>query len=398
MALKGIGISDDIFVDQTYHTPEDYTLPTPSQGDYATPQTYFQADYVNNALDLVSTFTIQAEGTVFSTRATPASEFTLTVSCERNRDLGAQSLSSSFTVTAEGSDFDFAILPQITAFSPRFLRAVVTTIGHMPDATWNTYAESEYIDRTWDEFSDYQWDYLDDVFIRSTFTKALGGYLAKATATLTAFNNASITMTRFREFSATPPTVSTMSVNANYTTGTPQTITAVAAQVAELKRFRGVSTNGTPYETTAVSTIAANANFFSRSTVVGYTSRATVSANANVSFVAASSLESAWAQSVDANFNVASGTTALEALYSQLSAGRLITLPDPWNIIRVKQEIRTIVAPAENRLLEVNQETRVNSITTENRLLRVPQETRSYQIFRPGFTNRSSIPKVRSET
>jgi len=225
MALKGIGISDDIFVDQTYHTPEDYTLPTPSQGDYATPQTYFQADYVNNALDLVSTFTIQAEGTVFSTRATPASEFTLTVSCERNRDLGAQSLSSSFTVTAEGSDFDFAILPQITAFSPRFLRAVVTTIGHMPDATWNTYAESEYIDRTWDEFSDYQWDYLDDVFIRSTFTKALGGYLAKATATLTAFNNASITMTRFREFSATPPTVSTMSVNANYTTGTPQTIT-----------------------------------------------------------------------------------------------------------------------------------------------------------------------------
>ena len=400
MAIKGIGIEPEVYLLPGYANPEDYATPHhTSFGDYATPQTYFEADYVLNAQDLASTFTVSAVGTVFSTRATPASEFTLSVTYERFRDTDPIALATEIQTSVTGRlDFDFAVLRSFRAFTPRFLRAVVTDIGHMPDATWNTYAESEYIDRTWDEFSDYQWDYLDDTFIRSTFTKALGGYLAKATATLTAFNNASMTMTRFREFSATPPTVSSMSVNANYTTGTSQTITAVAAQVAELQRFRGVSFNGTPYQTTAVSETSVNANFVSRSTVVEYTGRVTLSGNANVLFETFQTLNPAFQQQADGNYNVAVASTSLSAFYSNLAVGRLILIPDPWNIIRVRPEIRTIVAPTENRLLEVNQETRVNSITTENRLLRVPQETRSYQIFRPGFTNRSSIPKVRSET
>jgi len=73
-------------------------------------------------------------------------------------------------------------------------------------------------------------------------------------------------------------------------------------------------------------------------------------------------------------------------------------IPDPWNTIKVKKEIRTIVLPIESRSLPVNQETRVNSITTETRSIKVPQETRRFKIFKPQFTSRSSIPRVRQET
>jgi hypothetical protein len=400
MAIKGIGIEPEVYLLPGYANPEDYATPHhTSFGDYATPQTYFEADYVLNALDLVSTFTIQAEGTVFSTRATPASEFTLSVTYERFRDTDPIALSTDTQVSITGQlDFDFAVLRTFRAFTPRFLRAVVTDIGHMPDATWNTYAESEYIDRTWDEFSDYQWDYLVDLFIRSTFTKALGGYLAKATATLTAFNNASMTMTRLREFSATPPTVSNMSVNANYTTGTPQTITAAFAQTGSVTRFRDIVVSGQAQQFTAINTMSANANFTSRSTVVEYTGEVTVSGNATTVFETFQTLNTAFQQQVDANYNIASASTSLSAFYSNLAVGRLITLPDPFNTIKVPQEIRTLVVPIENNIIEVLGETRVNKVITEMRAIKVKQETRNFKIMRPGFTDRSSIPRVRQET
>jgi hypothetical protein len=268
----------------------------------------------------------------------------------------------------------------------------------MPDARWDTYAESDFIDRTWDEFSDYQWDYLDDLFIRSTITKARGGYLAKASASLTAFANSSLTFSRFRGDVVTPPTVSTMSVDANYVTAAPATVEAAFAQAGSVDRFRDIVVSGQAQQFTATNSTAINANFTSRSTVVEYTGRVTVSGNATTIFDITKTLSPAFEQQADANYNVAVGSTSLTALYSKITVGRLITLPDPFNTIRVAQEIRTIVVPVENNIIEVLAETRVNRVITETRAIGVKQETRNYKISRPGFTDRSSIPRVRQET
>jgi hypothetical protein len=246
MAIKGIGIEPEVYLLPGYANPEDYATPHhTSFGDYATPQTYFEADYVLNAQDLASTFTVSAVGTVFSTSASHSSQATMSVSCVRLRDQQQQIQHTALaTVSCDAIDLSIAILPQVRVFSPRFLRAVVTTIGHLPDAIWNTYAESEYIDRTWDEFSDYKWDYLDDLFIRSSITKATGGYLVNASVSITAFANSTLTMDRIRTSSVTPPSVSTMSVDANYTTAATATVEAAFAQTGSVSRFRDIVVSG----------------------------------------------------------------------------------------------------------------------------------------------------------
>ena len=107
-------------------------------------------------------------------------------------------------------------------------------------------------------------------------------------------------------------------------------------------------------------------------------------------------INSVFTQSANANVDYV-GTAAFTAFYSQLAVGRLILIPDPWNVIKVKQEIRTLVAPQDTRTLPVLEETRVNSVEPETRGFKVLEETRSYKIFKPQFTNRSSIPRVRQE-
>ena len=132
--------------------------------------------------------------------------------------------------------------------------------------------------------------------------------------------------------------------------------------------------------------------------MVEYTGRVTVSGNATTVFDITKTLSLAFEQQVDANYNIASGSTSLSAFYSNLAVGRLITLPDPFNTIKVPQEIRTLVVPIENNIIEVLGETRVNKVITETRAIKVKQETRNFKIMRPGFTDRSSIPRVRQET
>ena len=96
-------------------------------------------------------------------------------------------------------------------------------------------------------------------------------------------------------------------------------------------------------------------------------------------------------------FDLAYGQTYF-ALASSVGFGQLIVPPDPWNTLTVPLETRTLVVPIDSRVLEVSQETRVNTVGTETRSLKVPQESRSFKIYKPGYTNRSSIPRVRSET
>ena len=395
MAIKGIGVDPNIFVDQTYYIPGNYTAPAPSSGDYATPQSYFEEDYVLNAQDLLSTFTFSAEGTVFSISASHTSTATMSVSAQRFRGTaGTQQLVTVSTVSCDAIDLSIAIVPVVRMFAPRFLRAIQTTIGHMPPASWNTFAESEYIDRTWDEIND-GWDYLSDVYIRSNFTKTLGGYLAKATATLSAEFTTTISIDRLRTAVITPPSVSTMSVNANYVgTGVANPI-AVNSVTATGARYRGVAISGQPYNITAVGSISANAIYTAIGTG-GFTTLFTQTTQGNAIYDPTKQINSVFTQSANANVDYV-GTAAFTAFYSQLAVGRLILIPDPWNVIKVKQEIRTLVAPQDTRTLPVLEETRVNSVEPETRGFQVLEETKAYKIFKPQFTNRSSIPRVRQE-
>jgi hypothetical protein len=189
-----------------------------------------------------------------------------------------------------------------------------------------------------------------------------------------------------------------MSVDANYITAAPATVEAAFAQTGSVSRFRGVSVSNQAQQFTAINTTSVNANFTSRSTVVEYTGRVTVSGNATTVFETFQTLSPAFEQQADANYNVAVGSTSLTALYSKITVGRLISLPDPFNTIRVAQEIRTIMVPVENNTIQVLAETRVNRVITETRAIQVKQETRNYKISRPGFTDRTSIPRVRQET
>jgi len=88
----------------------------------------------------------------------------------------------------------------------------------------------------------------------------------------------------------------------------------------------------------------------------------------------------------------------LNALASTLQVGTLSLQPDPFNTITVQAETRTFVVPAENRQTLVMAEDRVNTISNETKVMNVMQETRTHKIIRPGFTDRFSTPRIRSET
>jgi hypothetical protein len=87
----------------------------------------------------------------------------------------------------------------------------------------------------------------------------------------------------------------------------------------------------------------------------------------------------------------------LPALVSTLQTARLVIQADPFNIITVGQEGRTVLIPTENRITLVDQENRVNTLNSVTRTLMVPQETRSIKLRVPPLTDRLSTPRVRSE-
>jgi len=110
--------------------------------------------------------------------------------------------------------------------------------------------------------------------------------------------------------------------------------------------------------------------------------------------------ESQFAVEINSDFlgnEIYGPSLALSVLASELSIARLFYQADPWNIYKVKQEIRTVMVPAENRQTLVNEENRVNMITAETRAYLVPQETRSLKLRRPPFSNIYATPRIRSE-
>jgi len=73
-----------------------------------------------------------------------------------------------------------------------------------------------------------------------------------------------------------------------------------------------------------------------------------------------------------------------------------VTQADPYFTIKVPQEIRTHVVPADSRVLLIFQENRVNTPVQESRVLLVEQETRLHYLLIPPLTNIKSTPYERA--
>jgi hypothetical protein len=264
--------------------------------------------------------------------------------------------------------------------------------GEQDDYTWDDFAESDVIDRTWNEWFGGKWHPGMIIYSTGFDLSCNGGLVAGGTGSLL--------------------TSASVGTQANYTTGipTPKDLAVSSSIDIDYIRFRnGSKAIDSAFSGTFIGSILhLGTGTFSTAYTLGI--------DANVSFKASTSISSAFAPSVDANVrydiikllapvstlqanaNVSFDITAsYVAFNTTLSFARLITIADPWNILTVPLESRTLVVPIETRLAQVQGETRLNSVNTETRKLQVPEETRTRKIFKPTFKNRSSIPKVRSE-
>lgn len=434
MAIKGL-VDTQAYVVGDYQTPFGYFTPASSVGDYIITD-YVDTDYVFQTLDLKNSFTLQAEGTLNFIRAnitatftlsaqgqdldlataTQSSQFSLAVTATRLR-VGTAAVNSTATqntqgnavftqskslscvanITAQGNFNTANGSVSLTAFYTQVQVAGKLFFGRFTDYRWDSFAESEYIDRTWDEWFGDAWDQGGVIYTVSTVFKAVGGYRAQAVGFLdSAFTQQqNITIGISKSITAT----ASQSTQGNYTTFASGSYNSAFEQAnVFFDRFRGVAIDGTPLEHTARFTQSSTGNAV-YSPAKQLDSLFDQSVQGNAIYDSSSSQSSQFAHSVNANVIYDLGYGELfEAFNTQLSAGRLITLPDPWNVIKVKQEIRTLVIPIESRSLPVKEETRVNSVEAETRGIKVLEETRAYKIFKPQFANRSSIPRIRQES
>ena len=438
MAIKGL-VDVTAYEVGDYVTPETYTTPTRDIGDYVD-NTYAAVDYVfDDGQNLRSQFTLSADGIVFDITATLISTFT--VSCEaEDLDLAEATANSAFALSADAQRIRHGQATVATTISATADANVVydptksltitatqsadgnrtrssgvinligaytqiqtyTRIieGRLNDYTWDTFAEDTDIDESWDDWTG-TWSAPGAVYVVGTASKVLGGFLARGTAN--------------------PQTVSQLSANASVDFSGSANITAALSTAAFFDRFRDIVLSGTAQSFDTAFTADQNGNAIFNITGQSLDAVFDQQSNASVTFDlgyqqnitaafdqqsnASVTFDLAYGQDVDAVFTQSANGNALFAetdvsylaFASKFAFGRLIVLPDPWNILAVPQELRTFVLPAETGILPVSQETRVNTVEPENRGLIVPQETRSYRIFKPLFTNRSSIPKVRQD-
>jgi len=439
MAFKGL-VDLQAYVIGDYQTPIGYFNPQTSVGEYVLDD-FVVSDYLLEAQDLVSTFSLQAEGQVNSLRASLVATFTVSADGDKF-DFGSATVSTTSSIAVSGTRIRTGTGSYTSASSASAQgnvtyvvdKALTTTITHsanaiytssgttlelqafntqvqlagkliqakIADPTWDEWSESSVIDKSWDDFGDLKWDELGTIIAVGIVVKALGGYLAQGTASSTAVTSTATTFTRTRDAVGSADVSTAQTANANFTASGDGSHTAIFTQPAvTFDRFRGVSSNGNPYNVTTVATASTEANYFSRSALGQFTGVYTTSAIGSATMGLSSPQQDVFTSTLSSNANV---TTDLGygqeyfALASSIGFGQLIVPPDPWNTIHVPLETRTLVVPIDSRVLEVSQETRVNTVGTETRSLRVPQESRSFKIYKPGYTDKSSIPRVRSET
>ena len=435
MALKGIGVNNDLYVVQTYYDPESYTTPTPSVGEYVVAD-FVAVDYVQSPLKLSSTTTLSCDATVINVRAVFTSSFSVSVQGDKF-DFGSASITATTSLSSNGgllhsgassvsaiastsTNATQTHRPTKTISATATLSgnanvsytsvsatpsAVVSTIsvggiifnafqeGRQDDYTWDDFSEDSTIDRTWNEWFGGQWHPGMIVFSKGFTFSCNGGLISSGTGA----------------YSITTGT----SVNANKTTGfaQPKDLLAQFGIASDYIRFRGITKTLTSafsgvfvgsilhlgsgsFSSTTSTSVNGNATFRTIKTITGAFAP---SVNANVAYDIIKLLAPSATLQANGNVSYAETNLTINAFNTVLSFARLITIADPWNILTVPVELRTFVVPIETRVNAVSPETRVNTLTTETRKLQVDEETRKIKIFKPTFSNRSSIPKVRSE-
>lgn len=436
MALKGIGVNNDLYVVNTYYDPESYTTPTPSVGDYVVAD-FVASDYVQSPLDIpASAFTLSCDATVINVRCVMTSSFAVSVDGDKF-DFASASITATSSISCNGgllhsgassvsavastsTNATQTHSPTKTITATATLSgnanvsytsagatpsAVVSTIsvggiifnafqeGRQDDYTWDDFSEDSTIDRTWNEWFGGQWHPGMIVFSKGFGIVVNGGLINSGTGSFTG-------------------TITT-SVNANKTTGfaQPKDLLAQFSIASDYIRFRGITKTlasafsenfigsilhlGTGSFSSAYSfSVDGNATYRTIKTITGAFAP---SVNANVAYDIIKLLAPTATLQANGNVSYAGTNLTINAFNTVLSFGRLITIADPWNILTVPVETKTFIVPIETRQTKVLTETRVNTTTTETRKLQVPEETRKIKIFKPTFTNRSSIPKVRQE-
>ena len=438
MAIKGL-VDLQAYVIGDYQTPIGYFNPQTSVGEYVLDD-FVVSDYLLEAQDLVSTFSLQAEGQVNSLRASLVATFTVSADGDKF-DFGSATVSTTSSIAVSGTRIRTGTGSYTSASSASAQgnvtyvvdKALTTTITHsanaiytssgttlelqafntqvqlagkliqakIADPTWDEWSESSVIDKSWDDFGDLKWDELGTIIAVGIVVKALGGYLAQGTASSTAVTSTATTFTRTRDAVGSADVSTAQTANANFTASGDGSHTAIFTQPAvTFDRFRGPSSNGNPYNVTTVATASTEANYFSRSALGQFTGVYTTSAIGNATMGLSSPQQEVFTATLSVDGNAVYGFPAQTyfALASSVGFGQLIVPADPWNTLRVPLETRTLVIPIDSRVLEVSQETRVNTVGTETRSLRVPQESRSFKIYKPGYTDRFTVPRVRSET
>lgn len=431
-------------------------------GGYATPETYYQissgifvdldysvSNYTLDAKTLKSSFTVSCDGTKAISTATLTSSFTVSAAGVKF-DFASATLTSSSSVSASGGRIRTAqtsasssasttqnavatfrgSLSAISSFTKstnaiykafgqsltlngfftqvqlagELIEAGTSITPRTSEYTWEDFKESAFIDRAWTDWFGDSWGGEHRIVLvgAASVLKAVGGYRAFASASVsTSATVPNVSFIRIRNHSASPTATTSSSVNGNATFGPTKEVITSASTSSDGRRFRGVSSGGNPFQMPMGTFSSSTNGIYLKAQGSGNpTAVASVSGVGNVTFDLkyGQGITAAFSQSTNANFTAQLQPTELFALYSTLSEGKLISPADPWNTIIVSQELRTILVPAETRQFVVPEETRLNKVNQETRVAKVEQETRIRKIFKPPYTNRSSVPRVRSET
>jgi hypothetical protein len=392
MAIKGLTDLSVYVIDG--FTALNYTKPAISQGDFVT-SNFVAFDYVLEDLELTSSFTLQAEGTVSVVAVEFNSAFTLTAEGLRV-DFGEATLQSQFEITEQTGAIKSSGVLDLQAFYTQLQLAGYLVELEPEDYTWQTFAEDAIIDRSWDDWFADRWDSSAILFTINTVSRAIGGFLAQGSGSMNSAFAEEATYTRLRDQNTAQiyGSVATLSGLGNATLTGSGSHNAIFSTASDYIRYRDQST---PISHNALFTSTQNANaIFDSSKEL--TSSFASTQNGNVRFDPSNELLSLFSVYGNLTFLMAQLRPAeMQAFAFEISEGRLISLPDPYYTIKALQEIRTYIVPEESRIIECLGETRVNTAPTENRGIEVLQETRNYRIFTPAFKNRTSIPRVRGD-
>ena len=395
MSFKGL-FDPNTYVLNDYNTPGTYTAPGEGNGTYAASD-YVDIDYtLKYDQELQLQFLIAANGEVSAPGAALLMEATLVADAIKVK-AGSSTQEIAFSVAANGNANYVTGTINFDAITTQVQLAGFLLELEPEDYSWDAFAIEQDDEITWDEWFADKWDSTAILFTTTSVSRAKGGFLAQGSG---AFDHAFTTTIpatgRIRSSLFQSSMLSQFAIdkaNGNVVFTGTSAVDSQFTVASNYIRFRD-QPNPIVYTSLFQSQQQGNAIFGPSPGIIAVFAS---SQNGNATFDPSKSL--LYQFDVDSNANVfyASTKQTYTFFYSTLSEGRLIALVDPYNTFKVLQEIRTFVLPMESRLIDVLQETRVNSVSNETRIIDALQELRAYKVYKPQFTNRSSIPRVRTD-